>query len=393
MKTSHLPLFVILTVLISTISLNSCKNRGSECVTINEEGVPVIKIEDIKEKGELTFTDLMKDFEITRLETKEECLIGDVFRAYVTKYYVIVSTSMEGIYLFRKDGSFVRKIANHGRGPGEIIGSYLLEYNENTQTLYVKTEYYSEGLIKAYKLPEAKFSNIKINTPATVNDMVFRDSVFTFAPLSFEDNCRVISQTLSGRELFRINHINENNAKSANIYDIDGQLMFSYSHGGNTMYLINNGELVPHSFYSIKGKMYDGNQQDLGDVLLFLMPVNTNLIRGVFSRVTGYQTFDNSGFRRATFDKMKTFIFNKNKSSAYLIDKIKDDYLGSDKTIDSQQSNGLFFQYYEVQELFSLRDKIKSDPEIDDQIKNRLNSLCDQLNPNDNPVFLTAKMK
>ena len=393
MKTSHLPLFVILTVLISTISLNSCKNRGSECVTINEEGVPVIKIEDIKEKGELTFTDLMKDFEITRLETKEECLIGDVFRAYVTKYYIIVSTSMEGIYLFRKDGSFVRKIANHGRGPGEIIGSYLLEYNENTQTLYVKTEYYSEGLIKAYKLPEAKFSNIKINTPATVNDMVFRDSVFTFAPLSFEDNCRVISQTLSGRELFRINHINENNAKSANIYDIDGQLMFSYSHGGNTMYLINNGELVPHSFYSIKGKMYDGNQQDLGDVLLFLIPVNTNLIRGVFSRVTGYQTFDNSGFRRATFDKMKTFIFNKNKSSAYLIDKIKDDYLGSDKTIDSQQSNGLFFQYYEVQELFSLRDKINRDPEIDDQIKNRLNSLCDQLNPNDNPVFLTAKMK
>lgn len=393
MKTSHLQLFVILTVLISAISLTSCKNRGSECVTINKEGVPVIKIEDIKEKGELTFTDLMKDFVITRLETKEECLIGDVFRAYVTKDYIIVSTSMEGIYLFRKDGSYVRKIANCGRGPGEIIGSYLLEYNENAQTLYVKTEYYSEGLIKAYKLPEAKFSNIRINTAATVNDMVFRDSVFTLAPLSFEDNCRVISQTLSGRELFRINHTNENNAYSANIYDIDGQLMFSYSHGGNTMYLINNGELVPHSYYSVKGKMYDGNQQELGDVLLFLMPVNTNLIRGLFSRVTGYQTFDNSGFQRATFDKMKTFIFNKKKSSAYLIDKIKDDYLGSDKTIDSKQSNGLFFQYYEVQELLNLRDKLNMDPEIDDQIKNRLNSLCDQLNPNDNPVFLTAKMK
>jgi len=393
MKTSHLPLFVILTVLVSTITLNSCKNRGSECVTINEDGVPVIKIEDITEKGELTFTDLMKDFEITRLETKEECLIGDVFRAYITKDYVIVSTSMEGIYLFRRDGKYVRKIANNGRGPGEVIGSYLLEYNETAQTLYVKTEFHSEGMIKAYKLPEAEFSNIRINTNATVNDMVFRDSVLTLAPLSFDNNCRVISQTLSGRELFRINHTNENNANSANIYDIDGQLMFSYSHGGNTMYLINNGELVPHSIYSVKGKMYDGNQQDLGDVLLFLMPVNTNLIRGLFSRVTGYQTFDNSGFKRATFDKMRTFIFNKKKNSAYLIDKIKDDYLGSDKTIDSKQSNGLFFQYYEVQELFSLRDKINKDPEINDQIKTRLNSLCDQLDPNDNPVFLTAKMK
>lgn len=393
MKISHLRLFVILMVLISAFSLTSCKNIGSECVTINEEGVPVIKIEDITEKGELTFTDLMKDFELTRLETKEECLIGDVFRAFVTRDYIIVSTNMEGIYLFKKDGAFVRKVANRGRGPGEIIGSYLLGYNENEQTLYVKTESFSEGLIQAYKLPEAEFSTIRINTDATVNDMIIRDSVITLAPLSFEDDCRVISQTLSGRELFRINHTNEDNAYSANIFDINGQLMFSYSLGGNTMYLINDGELVPHSFYSVKGKMYGGNQQDLGDVRLFLTPLNTNLIRGIFSRVSGYQTFDNRGNQRPTFGERKTFIFNKKKSSAYLIDKIKDDYLGSDKTIDSKQTNGLFFQYYEVQDLFNLRDKLNMDPEIDPQIKNRLNAICDQLNQNDNPVFLTAKMK
>jgi hypothetical protein len=169
--------------------------------------------------------------------------------------------------------------------------------------------------------------------------------------------------------------------------------MFNYSHGGNTMYLINNGELVPHSHYAVKGKMYDGNQQDLGDVLLFLMPLNTNMIRGIFSRVTGYETFDNRGSKRATFNEMKTFIFNKEDGSAYLIDRIKDDYLGSDKTIESIQSNGLVSQYYEVQELFDLRDKINLDQEVDSEIKKRVNTLCDQLDPNDNPVFLIGKMK
>jgi hypothetical protein len=381
-------------LLISFILLNSCKNRGSECITINEEGVPVIEIEEITEKGELSFSDLMKDFEITRLETKEECLIGEPFRKYVTEEYIIVSTSMDGIYLFGRDGRFIRKIADRGVGPGEVIGSYLLEYNEDSQTLYVKADYYCEGIIKAYKLPEAEFSTIKINTDATVNDMVFTDSVFTLAPLSFEDNCRVISQTISGRELFRIHHTNENNANSANIYSIDGQLMFNYTHGGNKMYLINDGELVPHSFYSVKGNMYQGPlQQDVGDILLFLMPLNSNLIKGYFSRVSGHESFDNSDFQRATFDEFKTFIFNKKKSLAYLIDKVKDDYLGSEKTINSIQSNGLFSQYFEVQELFNLRDKLNKDQEIDDQIKKRLNSLCDQLEPNDNPVFLTAKMK
>jgi len=385
---------IILTLLISFILLNSCKNRGSECITINEEGVPVIEIEDITEKGELSFSDLMKDFEITRLETKEECLIGEPFRTYVTEEYIIVSTSMDGIYLFGRDGKFIRKIVDRGVGPGEVIGSYHLEFNEDLQTLYLKADYYCEGIIKAYKLPEAEFSTIKINTDATINDMVFTDSVFTLAPLSFEDNCRVISQTISGRELFRIYHTNENNAYYANIYNIDGQLMFNYSHGGNKMYLINNGELVPHSHYSVKGKMYQGSiQQELGDILLFLTPLNSNLVKGYFSRVSGHEVFNNRGSQRATFDEFKTFIFNKKKRSVYMIDKVKDDYLGSDKTVNSIQSNGLFSQYFEVQELFNLRDKLNKDQEIDDQIKKRLNSLCDQLEPNDNPVFLTAKMK
>jgi len=384
---------IILSLLIAFIPLNSCKNRGSECITVNEEGIPVIEIEDITEKGDLSFSDLMEDFEITRLETKEECLIGEPFRSYVTEKYIIASTNRDGIFLFGRDGKFINKIVDRGVGPGEVIGSYLLEFNEDSQAMYLKAEYYCDGVIKAYKLPEAEFSTIKINTDATIRDMVFTDSVFTLAPLSFEDNCRVISQTISGRELFRIYHTNENNAHSANIFNVDGQLMFIYSHGGNTMYLINNGELVPHSYYSVKGNMYDGNQQDLGDVLLFLTPLNSNLIKGYFSRVSGHEVFNNRGSQRATFDEFKTFIFNKKKRSVYLVDKINDDYLGSDKTVNLIQSNGIFSQYFEVQELFNLRDKLNKEQEIDEQIKKRLNSLCDKLEPNDNPVFLTAKMK
>jgi hypothetical protein len=295
--------------------------------------------------------------------------------------------------LFGRDGKFIRKITGRGTGPGEVIGSYHLEYNELTQSLIIASDYYSAGFLKAFKLPGGEFSKIKINTERTINDFLVSDSLIILAPLSFEDNCRVISQTFSGKELFRINHSNDINANSANIYLIDNQLMFNYSHGGKVMYNIENGELAPHSIYSFKGNMYTGIQQDIGDVLLFLMPLNTNLVRGIFSRVSGHESFDNSDFKRAIFDKSKIFIFNKNKGSAYLVDKIKDDFLGSDKTIDSKQSNGLFSQYYEVQELFDLRDKANDDPDFSKQIKNRLNSLCDQLDPNDNPVFLIAKMK
>ncbi|MDX2415589.1 MAG: hypothetical protein QNK33_10395, partial [Bacteroidales bacterium] len=116
-------------------------------------------------------------------------------------------------------------------------------------------------------------------------------------------------------------------------------------------------------------------------------------IQGSFARIIDHQSFDDSEYKRAVFGKNQTFIFNKKKGSAYLIGKIKDDYLGSDKNDYSKQSNGLFSQYYEVQELFNLRDLINKDPEADNDIKLRLNSLCDQLDINDNPVFLIAKMK
>lgn len=382
-----------LLLLVIALLINSCSAKKSDCISVNEDGIPVIEIEKITEKGELSFTDLMKDFQITRLETKEECLIDDAFRRYVTKDFIIVGTSMNGIMLFSRDGKFIRKITGRGTGPGEVIGSYHLEYNDLTQSLIIASDYYSAGFLKAFKLPTGEFSKIKINTDKTINDLLVSDSVIIVSPLSFEDNCRVISQTLSGRELFRINHSNDNNAYNANVYLIDNQLMFNYSHGGNKMYYIENGELVPHSIYSFKGNMYTGIQQEIGDVLLFLMPLNTNMVRGIFSRVSGHESFDNSDFKRATFDEFKIFIFNKNKGSAYLVDNIKDDFLGSDKTFDSKQSNGLFSQYYEVQELFDLRDKANDDPDFPKQIKNRLNSLCDQLDPNDNPIFLIAKMK
>ncbi|MEE4114596.1 MAG: 6-bladed beta-propeller [Marinilabiliaceae bacterium] len=382
-----------LLLLALAISISSCSNKKSDCISVNKDGIPVIEIEKITEKGELSFTDLMKDFQITRLETNEECLVDDVFRRYVTEDYIIVGTSMNGIMLFGRDGKFIRKITGRGTGPGEVIGSYHLEYNELTQSLIIASDYYSAGFLKAFKLPGGKFSKIKINTDGTINDFLVSDSLIILSPLSFEDSCRVISQTLSGRELFRINHSNDFKAYYANVYLIDNKLMFNYSHGGNKMYYIESGELVPHSIYSFKGNMYTGIQQDIGDVLLFLMPLNTNMVRGIFSRVSGHESFDNSDFKRATFDEYIIFIFNKSNGSAYLIDKIKDDFLGSDKTIESIQSNGLFSQIYEVQELFNLRDLINDDPEASVQIKKRLNSLCDQLDPNDNPVFLIAKTK
>ena len=243
-------------------------------------------------------------------------------------------------------------------------------------------------------LPDAKYFTIRINTDRMINDLACIDSIITLTPLSFNKDLRVICQTSSGTELFRIHHTNENNAYYANVYQEGKQLMFNYSHGGNIMYYIKNKRLIPHSIYSVKGELYQGMiQEELGDVSLFLTPLNENIILGSYSKIMDHQSFDNGEYKRPVFERPTMFIFNKDKSSAYLIEKIKDDYLGSEKSFYSKQSNGMFSQYYEIQELFNLRDKANNDPDFPKQIKDRLNSLCDQLDINDNPVLLVAKMK
>lgn len=384
---------LLLSALILVLFI-SCQRTQSDWVSYNEEGVPVIEIENITEEGELTFSDFMTDFEIVRLETKEECMIKEPFRWYISKDYIVVGTGMNGVYLFGRDGSFIRKIIDRGRGPGELIGPYHLEFNEVSQTLYTKADYFSDGMIKAYKLPEAEYREIIINTDADIYDMRYADSVFTLATRSLEDSLRVISQTLSGRVLFRIYHTNEYGGRAGILYPVHGQLMFGYEHGGNKIYFVEDGKLVPHSIYYFKGDMcYVKPQDEVGDVLLFLRPLNANLVWGRFSKVTGLETFNERGDQRTAFGKMKAFIFDKKKGAAYLIPGIKDDYLGSRKLFFTDQSNGLFVQYFTVEELLGLRELRKADTETDEKVKERLNTLCDQLDPNDNPVFLISRMK
>ena len=271
MKSTH-----VLLLLVLAISINSCSNSKSDCVSINEDGIPVIEIENITEKGELAFSDMMKDFQITRLETNEECLIDDVFRRYATQNYLIISTDNNGILLFsRQDGSFIKKIAAYGNGPAEVSKAHKLECSEYNKCLYVISDYNSTGKIKAYMLPDAKYFTIRINTDRMINDLACIDSIITLTPLSFNKDLRVICQTSSGTELFRIHHTNENNAYYANVYQEGKQLMFNYSHGGNIMYYIKNKRLIQHSIYSVKGELYQGMiQEELGDVSLFLTPLN-----------------------------------------------------------------------------------------------------------------------
>ena len=133
--------FVFIILLVS-LAASACKQESNNAVELNNNGTPVVYIERISESGELKLSDIARDFEIVRLETNEDCMIDYAMRAHITDDYIIISTVGRGIYLFSREGKYIRQIAGTGNGPGEVNDpNRNLEYSESENKLYATESY------------------------------------------------------------------------------------------------------------------------------------------------------------------------------------------------------------------------------------------------------------
>lgn len=71
----------------------------------------------------LNLDSVVCDYGFTRLETSDECLIGEVSKLSFRndKYYILDRHRRKALFVFDKDGKFRNCIGRRGRGPGEFI--------------------------------------------------------------------------------------------------------------------------------------------------------------------------------------------------------------------------------------------------------------------------------
>jgi hypothetical protein len=89
----------------------------------SDMGLEVINIvEGIKSSGSRIFlSEVAKDIDFIPLETTNECLIGKSRMFFSDKYIVVADWQQDMIFLFDRNGKFIRKIGSKGQGPGEYI--------------------------------------------------------------------------------------------------------------------------------------------------------------------------------------------------------------------------------------------------------------------------------
>jgi hypothetical protein len=112
----------------------SCNERNEDRVvsTVNIDGrkIPVIHFDRLPDElRETGISEIIDDYRMIPLETKEECLIGNAM-TFLFEDKIIVGTQKNFpnpviCYMFDKDGKFITEVGSGGNGPGEHTG-YIL---------------------------------------------------------------------------------------------------------------------------------------------------------------------------------------------------------------------------------------------------------------------------
>ncbi len=85
------------------------------------EGLTVLDLsQDINVESKLTLSQIATDINYTKLESNPDCFINRIDQYSITDNYILIyDQSPPKVLLFDRQGKFIRKIGNIGKGPGE----------------------------------------------------------------------------------------------------------------------------------------------------------------------------------------------------------------------------------------------------------------------------------
>ena len=173
--------------IISVITFCSCTANLSQ--TFERKGNEAeINLDNIKTKTEdyFLYSSMYKNVKTILLETNELCLIGRITKMRVCdKFFIVLDGSIaKSLYIFDKEGHFIRKIGNTGQGPGEYLSPSDFSVDKVGNLIYVLDSQLNR--INIYDLRTGKFvrsivfgdNNVRSHNIEYVGGILFADAYF-----------------------------------------------------------------------------------------------------------------------------------------------------------------------------------------------------------------------
>jgi len=128
--------------ILSITILASCTGGADELIdTYNRDKFFVVDYNQILDNPQqFGISDLNADVEYIKLETNENCLLHTYAQFFFTRDYIFVN-NVRYILQFDRNGKFIKQIGQQGRGPGEIGLIRILSVLDEEQLLVVQTNW------------------------------------------------------------------------------------------------------------------------------------------------------------------------------------------------------------------------------------------------------------
>jgi hypothetical protein len=139
------------------ISCTHEKNRIQR--TVSNEDLHIIDIEKSDKKDQILLSSLFSEVKPIILETGEPFLLGEINGIQVYKDWLFILDNRQniGVYVFDKDGKFIRKFGNRGNGPDEYLTIADFTIDAKNDVIYLLDS--RANKILKYKLSTGKFES------------------------------------------------------------------------------------------------------------------------------------------------------------------------------------------------------------------------------------------
>lgn len=129
------------------IVLSSCIKKDNKHIRSNRI-YHVFDLDKTPIEDTILLSSFVKSITPIPLETKEDNLLGFVSSLQTTAHYIFVSdnSASKSVFMFAKDGKFIRKIGQFGQGPGEYISIHDFTINEANHLIYI-LDYESNNIL------------------------------------------------------------------------------------------------------------------------------------------------------------------------------------------------------------------------------------------------------
>jgi hypothetical protein len=160
---------LLLSLLIIVCSCGN-KTEGNKAIYSNKRLNDFFELKYealLDRKQEIWLSQVASDIEYIKLETNPMCMIGREVKYYFADSLIFVSNK-DHILKFSREGKFIKKIGNPGRGPGEIVGIKTMSLIPDKRTIVIqitnerKLFYFSfDGeLLKTVSIPSIETVNV-----------------------------------------------------------------------------------------------------------------------------------------------------------------------------------------------------------------------------------------